>query len=476
MKKRSVLLLVLVLALALPIVSASASTHYYISGTSFLKIRELPDSGARVKDSYRADYAVASYKKYNADWAYVSFSNGESGYVMRRYLKASKSYTGYITKNDTALRTGPAASFSESASLAQGTKVTVLTSGSAWSYISTGKGTGYVKKSLISTKPVKKNPYPYTAYVQNPAGRTVNVRKGAGKNYAVLTELDIGQPVTVIGVSGRWYHISDPTSGWMLGVYLTRTAPSGKSSSSSSSSSSAVRYITSPNGKSVNVRRGPSEKGYGVMISLPVGTKVERISSTDSGWTKISYSGMKGDGYVKTEYLTTKKPAAEPTPKSGSSSSSTSSKTRYITSPDGKSVNVRRGPSTTAYAVMISLKVGTKVELLSSSGGWSKIDYSGMKGTGYVKDEYLTATKPGTTPAPTPKPTPDPDGFKSFKATVFSGEGRYVNLRADAGTAYSTVTQILSGTRVKVIGEKGDWYKISYNGMEGYMMKKYVIE
>ena len=40
-------------------------------------------------------------------------------------------------------------------------------------------------------------------------GSTCNLRAGAGYNYKVITVLDQGTPITVIGeVSKGWYHIS----------------------------------------------------------------------------------------------------------------------------------------------------------------------------------------------------------------------------------------------------------------------------
>lgn len=394
MKKRSFLLILMVLVLALPMTVASAATYYYVSGTSSLKIRELPDSNAKVLDSYRKDFAVVSYKKYDSNWAYVHFSDGAEGYVMRKYLKSSSTSTAYVTKDDSALRSGPAASFSETATLYQGDKVKVLTSGATWSYISASAGTGYVRKSLLSSSPVKKSGNagtPYTAYVVNPNNRTVNVRRGAGKGYAVDGELSPGTEVTVEKVNGAWSLISGPVSGWMMTAYLSKTAPKS------------------------------------------------------------------GTGTAATP---TKDPSA--------------GKTRYITSPNGKSVNLRHGPSEKGYAVRATLDVGMAVTLVSSENGWSKVR-SGVL-SGYVKNEFLTSRKPGTTATPKPGETPAPtkSPFKSFSATIFSGNGRKVNVRRDAGTGYATVTQIPSGEKVTVVAEKGKWYKINYGDISGYVMKEYV--
>ncbi len=402
MKKRALLLFLTALVLAvtaLPMPVASAATYYYVSGTSSLKIREQPSTSATVLDSYRADFAVVSYKKYDSTWAYVHFSDGRGGYVMRKYLKSSSTSTAYVTTDDTPLRAGPATSFDETATLFQGDKVRILTSGSAWCYVSASAGTGYVKKSLLSDKAVKKSgnaSVPYTAWVQNPTGRTVNVRSGPGTNYGVDVELPPGAEVYVVHITGKWSEINSPVSGYMMSSYLTRTPP---------------------------------------------------------------------------EPTPTLAPGEQPTPVP---TKKPTQKVRYITSPNGKAVNVRHGPNEKTYAVHFTLDVGTEVVVKSTENGWSKID-AGFA-TGYVKTQYLAAVKPGTTATPrpgeTPKPTPEP--FTPFQAHIFNENGRTVNLRMGPGKGYATIAQLDPGTPITVNDEKGSWFYVSTPAGEGYVMKDYV--
>lgn len=52
--------------------------------------------------------------------------------------------------------------------------------------------------------------------------------------------------------------------------------------------------------------------------------------------------------------------------------------------------------------------------------------------------------------------------------------GSYVNIRSGPGTNYSVIGGCVSGTTVSLIGENGNWYNISVNGVVGYMSKAYV--
>ena len=153
MKKRLIALL-LVLALLIPVGVASAATWYRVN-TSSLKVRYLPDDSANVLGSYRKDYActVSSTKD---GWSYVTFSNGTEGYVLAKYITKASSYKAWVTKDDTSMRKGPDGNFSAVATLAKGTKVTVLSHGSKYDYVSAGDlGSGYIMNGLLSKKQVK---------------------------------------------------------------------------------------------------------------------------------------------------------------------------------------------------------------------------------------------------------------------------------------------------------------------------------
>ena len=72
--------------------------------------------------------------------------------------------------------------------------------------------------------------------------------------------------------------------------------------------------------------------------------------------------------------------------------------------------------------------------------------------------------------ASTPKPTTS--SFKSF--TGYVKVNTSLNVRKGSGTQYSVLGSLKNGTSVKVVGESGSWYKISYNGGYGYVSKVYI--
>ena len=130
----------------------------------------------------------------------------------------------------------------------------------------------------------------------------------------------------------------------------------------------------------VNFRSGPSTKhtSYG---KITKGTKVTYLGSSGS-WIKIKHN-LK-TGYVHKKYI------------SSASTSTSTTKTKYVATSAG--LNLRKGPSTT-YSTIQKLSKGSKVTVISSSNGWSKVKYKNV--TGYVSSSYLSSKKTSATSSAT---------------------------------------------------------------------------
>ena len=182
----------------------------------------------------------------------------------------------------------------------------------------------------------------------------------------------------------------------------------------------------------VNFRSGPSTS-YSVIGKFNKGDKVEYLGESGS-WIKVKYSDK--TGYVYEEYV-------------GEDTSNTTT-IKYV---NATSLNVRSGPST-SYSVIGKLSNGTKVEVISTSNGWSKIKYDG--GTGYVSSKYLSSSS-----------TESSTTTKYVNATS-------LNVRSGPSTSYSIIGQLSNGERVEVISTSNGWAKIKYNGQTGYVSSKYL--
>ena len=214
--------LILVLALLAPAASALAVTYYRVN-TTWLQAREKPRYDAKVLDSYRRDFAVTIERKGKDGWARVRFRpGGAQVYVQAKYLAACSAYTAYISKDDTVLHKGPATSFKSLGKLAKGTKVTVLTHGSAFDYVSTPRGKGYVRNTHLSADKVAKTKTAgKAACIKNDSGKNVVMRKGPGSKYKTIGSYRVGTKVTVLGSTGRWYKVRiNGKTGYIMKQYI----------------------------------------------------------------------------------------------------------------------------------------------------------------------------------------------------------------------------------------------------------------
>ena len=64
----------------------------------------------------------------------------------------------------------------------------------------------------------------------------------------------------------------------------------------------------------------------------------------------------------------------------------------------------------------------------------------------------------------------------SYQATVTAANGSPVNMRAGTSIKTTSLMKIPVGTVVDVISTSGDWSEIIYNGKQGYMMSKYLVQ
>jgi stage II sporulation protein D len=142
------------------------------------------------------------------------------------------------------------------------------------------------------------------------------------------------------------------------------------------------------------------------------------------------------------------------------------------------SLNVRQGPGT-QYKVIGSLTNNTKIEILEQTGDWYKMKAGNL--TGYVSKEYVeleNAEKPDPDPDPPQDPPKDPP---KTDPALPPNEEKYgivtasaLNVRSGPGTKNHKVGMVVKGDKLKILEKVGEWYKISFNSLQGYVHGDYV--
>mgnify|MGYP001416387896 FL=1 len=204
-----------------------------------------------------------------------------------------------------------------------------------------------------------------------------------------------------------------------------------------------MRTVTA---SSLNFRTGPSTS-YSIINVLMNGQKVEYISTSGS-WLKVKYNGV--TGYVHGDYVT-----------KGTTDNSTTGTTKYVSASVG--LNVRSGAGT-SYSKLGKLEYKEKVTVLSTSNGWSKINYNGK--TGYVDSSYLKSTVQDS--------TNDNTNNETTGTTKYVNTTSGLNVRSGAGTSYSKLGKLEYKEKVTVLSISNGWSKINYNGKTGYVDSSYL--
>ncbi len=139
----------------------------------------------------------------------------------------------------------------------------------------------------------------------------------------------------------------------------------------------------------------------------------------------------------------------------------TSTMTGTVDTP-GASLNVRTG----AWGSIVGqLSHGSKVTIIGSNGDWFKISYNGA--TRYVHKNYVNTTGHK---ASGKAPTKGVSGASRTGTVTTSG----YTLNVRSGPWGTIVGSLSDNAKVTIVGQSGDWYKISYKGATRYVHKKYV--
>ena len=280
------------------------------------------------------------------DWYKIS-ADGKTGYVFAEYItvggsSSSSGSSGSAQEADgkngkcnvTALNVRSKATTSSSVigSLSKNMVVEITGTSGDWYQIKTtlnGKSvTGYVFAEYIDLtdeKPSDSNNAGSSETTDKNKGKTgtvtayaLNVRKGAGTNYAVIGSLKEDASVIIQGTSGDWYKITAKINGKSVTGYVSSqyikigsssNSNSGSDTSDASKPSSDATYkevnetVWATAG--VNIRKGAGTN-YSIIGSLVKNGSITRIGVGSNGWSKVKYGNS--TGYISSEYLTTTNP------------------------------------------------------------------------------------------------------------------------------------------------------------------------
>ena len=298
-------------------------------------------------------------KLYSSNWYKIKEAvTSKTGYVHKNYVKADAAAqtatTGYINADYVNLRKGAGTSYGIITEMRKNTKFTLVSTAlvnGSWYNIKLSNGTtGYVIKDYVTldkssaqttTQPTTKPASTAaTGYIN---GDYVNLRKGAGTNYGIVTQMRINTKFTLVStalVNGSWYNIklSDGKTGYVIKDYVTldkssaqpTTQPTTQPATQPTTQPSSTAVTGYINDDYVNLRKGAGTN-YGIVTQMRINTKFTFISTTlvNSAWYNIKLGDGK-TGYVMKDYVTKDSSGGSAPSATGGLTLSASSQTIYV--------------------------------------------------------------------------------------------------------------------------------------------------
>ena len=303
----------------------------------------------------------------------------------------------------------------------------------------------------------------------------LGLRKGADSSHEIITSIPSGARVNIIDkVSDNWYKVGYKDFVGYVEAKDIRVLGDELNQDN-------VGLISA---NQLNVRTSPNENGQ-VIGTLHKNDKVNVLDKSIDGWYKIDFNGRRA--YVSSKYVNL------------ISYKNNEVKTEVKKEPiegTGKvnintALNVRQA-STTNSRIIGSLKGGEKVNIISESNGFYKIEFNNSYGYVYskyiskdgdsekvqvVKQEEVKKEKVNESKKEakaTPKAEPVVLAVRSLNKTGIVNVSSSLNVRSSASTSSKVIGSLSGNTKVTIIGEEGAFYKIEYKGSHGYVAKEYV--
>ncbi|MDD6796373.1 MAG: C40 family peptidase, partial [Clostridiaceae bacterium] len=198
------------------------------------------------------------------------------------------------------------------------------------------------------------------------------------------------------------------------------------------------------------------------------------IIGESGNWYEINYNGR--TGYVSKDYIQ-KGGSSSSSNSTGNNSGSTNSSTSTSVT-EGKVVNVSSSlnvRSEVGGPVIGSLRNGQTVSIIGESGNWYKINYNGR--TGYVSKDYVQ--KSGASNSGSTNSSSNNTGSSNSNQTM-NKQGQVYNVssnlrvRSGASSSATVLGYLTNGQVVTITGKSGNWYKIDFNGKDGYVSSDYI--
>ena len=233
------------------------------------------------------------------------------------------------------------------------------------------------------------------------------------------------------------------------------------------------------------------------------GEKVD-IVGLEGDWYKVSFKGK--TGYIYKDYLTpdgevtpsdqTNENTSDATqsPETSTTPETTPSETPTQTTND-KAMELGNVVNKETSAYLLPNFTSTKIEkvnkdqeikLITTMANWAKIEINQKEAwipkTFLMKEVSVETTKTTeqqpeeTTETQPEKQQPEQTTQPAVSKAAYISSNASAHFRSGPSTSSQSLGKLPKNTKITITGEENGWYKVSYNGKEGYISKSLVTE
>ncbi|MBO4816205.1 MAG: SH3 domain-containing protein [Clostridia bacterium] len=239
------------------------------------------------------------------------------------------------------------------------------------------------------------------------------------------------------------------------------------------------------------VLREEASKTANPITTVPDDAQVEIIEKTGE-WYKVKYGNY--EGYLFAEYVKAQeetKPESTIPEQNNEDTKQNEEQTvaTEITGTYPQNINIAKEvkvyiiPSITSR-VILNIPSGKTITLNYELNNWFNITYEGKEY--WVRKNSLNINKTEENKNPEnnneQKQNQEKPKAEENKSTVTENKKGYIdvssaaNVRKSADISADVITTLLRNTEVKILGEEGDFYKIQYQDITGYISKSLVSD
>jgi len=226
----------------------------------------------------------------------------------------------------------------------------------------------------------------------------------------------------------------------------------------------------------LNLRKEASTSSK-ILTTLSKGTECEFIEE-DGDWYKVKYKGY--TGYVASEYTKLIEEDSNDNEtvevnEDDDTDTTVEEATEVVTGKLSKETSVRLLPLINS-SIIETLKKNTEVTIITEINGWAYISTDEI--SAWIRSDSITGKEitsiekeEETIEENTQEQTDNTDNNEEFKQKTMYTNDSYVNVRKKASTSSEVVMILALNTKLTVIGEEGDWYKVNTSEGEAYVSK-----